>query len=94
MKTLFSHSNQRNRIVVDDQGYNDLGVYGSPLIKIPNLDCMAKEGMRFTDFYSASAVCTPSRAALLTGTYAQRIGLPGVLFPHHRTGLLRESKFR
>lgn len=74
-------------IFVDDQGYNDLGVYGSPLIKTPNLDRMAKEGMRFTDFYSAIAVCTPSRAALLTGSYAQRIGLPGVLFPHHRTGL-------
>ena len=78
-------------IFVDDQGYNDIGVYGSPLIKTPNLDRMAKEGMRFTDFYSASAVCTPSRAALLTGTYAQRIGLPGVLFPHHRTGLNPEE---
>ncbi len=74
-------------IFVDDQGYNDIGVYGSPLIETPHLDRMASEGMRFTSFYSASAVCTPSRAALLTGTYAQRIEMPGVLFPHHRRGL-------
>ena len=47
-------------IFADDQGYQDLGVFGSPNIKTPNIDRMAQEGMRFTDFYSAASVCTPS----------------------------------
>jgi arylsulfatase A len=74
-------------IFTDDQGYQDAGCYGSPDIETPNLDRMAAEGMRFTDFYSASPVCTPSRAALLTGCYPQRVSLPNVLFPQSRTGL-------
>ena len=78
-------------IFVDDQGYEDLGCFGSPKIKTPNIDRMAKEGMRFTDFYSANSVCSPSRAALLTGCYPTRIGIPGVLFPRHDVGLNPEE---
>jgi arylsulfatase len=60
----------------DDQGYNDVGCYGSPLIKTPNFDRMALEGVRFTDFY-AQPVCGPSRAALMTGCYPIRVAEPG-----------------
>ena len=62
-------------IYADDLGYGDLGCYGHPTIRTPNLDRMAAEGMRFTDFYSAAEVCTPSRAALLTGRYPVRSGM-------------------
>src|SRR6185369_5432652 len=62
-------------ILADDLGYGDLGCYGSPSIHTPNLDRMAAEGMRFTEFYSAAEVCTPSRAALLTGRYPIRSGM-------------------
>jgi arylsulfatase A-like enzyme len=68
-------------ILTDDQGYGDLGCYGSAELATPRIDRMADEGVRLTDFYMAGAVCTPSRAALMTGRYAQRVGLPGVLFP-------------
>lgn len=71
----------------DDQGYNDVGVFGSPKIKTPHLDQMAADGMRFTDFYSASPVCSPSRAALLTGAYPPRVGVPRVLWPNLEGGL-------
>lgn len=62
-------------IYADDLGYGDLGCYGHPTIRTPNLDRMAAEGMRFTQFYSAAEVCTPSRAALLTGRYPIRSGM-------------------
>jgi arylsulfatase A len=62
-------------IYADDLGYGDLGCYGNPAIRTPNLDRMAAEGMRFTDFYSAAEVCTPSRAALLTARYPVRSGM-------------------
>jgi arylsulfatase A-like enzyme len=86
---------QPNIVVIfaDDLGYGDLGCYGHPSIRTPNLDRMAAEGLRFTDFYSAAEVCTPSRAALLTGRYAIRSGMcetPGarrVLFPNSQGGL-------
>lgn len=68
-------------IFTDDQGYGDVGVFGAEGFSTPNIDQMASEGMKFTDFYVASPVCSPSRAALLTGCYPQRIGIPGVLFP-------------
>ena len=69
-------------IFTDDQGYQDVGCFGSPKIKTPNLDRLAREGMRFTDFYVAQPVCGASRAALLTGCYPNRIGLLGA--PNHR----------
>ena len=62
-------------ILADDLGWGDLGCYGHPVMRTPHLDRMAKEGMRFTDFYSTAEVCTPSRAALLTGRYPIRNGL-------------------
>lgn len=74
-------------IFTDDQGYEDIGCFGSPLIKTPHLDQMAKEGRKFTSFYSANSVCSPSRAALLTGCYPTRVNIPGVLFPRHDIGL-------
>ena len=74
-------------IFADDLGYGDLGVYGSTTIRTPNLDRMAAEGMRFTDFYAAAPFCSPSRASLLTGRYPVRAGVPYVLFPTEVTGL-------
>jgi arylsulfatase A-like enzyme len=62
-------------ILADDLGYGDLGCYGSPNIRTPNLDRMAAEGMRFTEFYSTAEVCTPARAALMTGRYPIRSGM-------------------
>lgn len=95
--TLFAADNsstaERPNIVIifaDDLGYGDLGCYGSPTIRTPHLDRMAAEGLRFTDFYSAAEVCTPSRAALLTGRYPIRNGMcgnPRVLFPKSKGGL-------
>ena len=64
-------------LFADDLGYGDLGCYGHPSIRTPNLDRMAAEGMRFTDFYVAETVCTPSRAALLTGRLPIRSGMCG-----------------
>lgn len=66
-------------IMADDLGYGDLGCYGNKVIKTPNLDHMAKEGVRFVDFHSNGAVCSPTRAALLTGRYQQRTGITGVI---------------
>ena len=75
-------------IFADDQGYGDLGCFGSEKIKTPNIDRMAKEGRRMTNFMVASPVCTPSRAALLTGCYPKRVGLhKHVLFPQSTKGL-------
>lgn len=78
-------------IFADDLGYGDLGCYGAEKIRTPHLDRMAAEGVRFTDFYVAAEVCTPSRAALLTGRYPLRSGMCGdierVLFPNSKGGL-------
>lgn len=64
-------------ILADDMGYGDLSCYGHPTIRTPNLDRMATEGMRFTDFYVAAPVCTPSRAGLITGRLPVRNGMAG-----------------
>lgn len=61
-------------IFVDDQGYYDLGCYGATEVETPNIDAMAKQGTRFTDYYAAAPICSPSRAGLLTGCYPRRIG--------------------
>jgi arylsulfatase A-like enzyme len=62
-------------VMADDLGYGDVGCDGGELIRTPNIDRMAAEGVRFTDFYASANVCTPSRAGLLTGRYAIRHGL-------------------
>ncbi|MDP6040127.1 MAG: sulfatase-like hydrolase/transferase, partial [Candidatus Latescibacteria bacterium] len=79
-------------IFCDDLGYGDLGCFGSEVNATPRLDQMAEEGMRFTDFYVAAPVCSPSRAALMTGCYPKRVDLAfgtsrGVLFPGDAKGL-------
>lgn len=75
-------------VFTDDQGYGDLGCYGAQGFSTPNIDRLAAEGVRFTDFYSAACVCTPSRAALLTGSYPMRVGLGHrVIFPYDTHGL-------
>ena len=74
-------------IFTDDQGYGDVGSFGATGFETPNLDKMASEGMRFTNFYSAQPVCSASRAGLLTGCYPNRIGISGALFPHHEIGI-------
>jgi arylsulfatase A-like enzyme len=69
-------------IFTDDQGYQDLGCFGSPTIQSPNLDKMAEEGIKLTSFYVAAPLCTPSRAALMTGSYPTRVNMAeGVDFP-------------
>jgi len=79
-------------VFIDDMGYGDIGPFGSQINKTPNLDRMAAEGRTMTSFYVASPVCTPSRAALMTGCYPQRVGLEKgsghiVLFPGDPHGL-------
>jgi arylsulfatase A-like enzyme len=90
-------------VMMDDMGYGDMGCYGSDLIRTPTMDAIAERGVRFTQMYSAP-ICTPARAQLLTGQYAQRLGLGNVLFPHSTHGLpkgvptvgtvLREAGYR
>ena len=94
-----SSGGKPNFIVIfcDDLGYGDLGCYGSEKNRTPHIDKLAREGMRFTDFYSSSPVCTPSRASLMTGCYARRVGLHEaetghwVLIPRNRRGLNPEE---
>ncbi len=74
-------------ILMDDMGYGDLACYGNTLYTTPNLDQMAREGVRFTDFYACAPVCTPTRASVITGCYPQRVGLPRVLRNNARTGI-------
>ncbi|HEV3446187.1 MAG TPA: sulfatase [Gemmataceae bacterium] len=74
-------------LYADDIGYGDLGCYGHPTIHTPELDRMATEGMKFTQFYSASSVCSPSRAALLTGRLPIRTGINRVLNPKSTGGI-------
>uniref|UniRef100_A0A671Y7G9 Arylsulfatase A n=1 Tax=Sparus aurata TaxID=8175 RepID=A0A671Y7G9_SPAAU len=75
-------------LFADDLGFGDLGCYGHPSSLTPNLDRLAEDGLRFTDFYCTSPVCSPSRASLLTGRYQTRSGVyPGVLYPGSKGGL-------
>lgn len=67
-------------ILADDMGYGDIGCYGHPVTRTPHLDALAQGGVRFTDFHSSGAVCSPTRAGLMTGRYQQRAGIDGVLF--------------
>ena len=86
----FAQANKPNFIVIftDDQGYGDLSCFGSKTINTPNIDRLASEGRKFTNFMVASPVCTPSRAALLTGCYPKRVGMhQHVLFPASTKGL-------
>ena len=84
-------SNRRppNVIIIfcDDMGYADIGPFGAEGYTTPNLDRMAAEGMIFTDFHVARSVCSPSRAALMTGCYPVRVGVPGNFSPASKTGL-------
>jgi arylsulfatase len=84
-----SSAGKPNFIVIftDDQGYADVGCFGAEGFETPNLDRMAAEGAKFTSFYSAAPVCSPARAALLTGCYPMRVSIPRVLFPRDNIGL-------
>lgn len=84
-------------IMVDDMGYAGVSCFGNPYFKTPEIDQLAAEGMRFTDFHSSGTVCSPTRAGLLTGRYQQRAGIEAVIHPdsghpEHRKGL-RKSEF-
>ena len=84
-------------IMADDLGYGDISCYGSTKINTPNIDALADGGMKFTDYHSNCPVCSPTRAALLTGRYQQRAGIEGVIYakgPARQTGLaLEETTF-
>lgn len=74
-------------ILTDDQGYADLGCFGSDNIRTPHIDRLAREGARLTCFYAAAPICTPTRAALMTGCYAERVGLSTPLHVYDHVGL-------
>ena len=78
-------------IFMDDMGYGDLSCYGALDIHTPNLDKLASEGIRFTNFLSSQAVCSASRASLLTGCYANRVGISGALFPNSKIGISKDE---
>lgn len=69
-------------ILVDDLGYGDLSCYGAQDLKTPNIDALVQAGMKFTNFYANCPVCSPTRAALLTGRYQDMVGVPGVIRTH------------
>jgi len=79
-------------IYTDDQGYADLGCYGAQGFETPHIDKLASEGMRFTNFHTAQAVCSASRASLLTGCYPNRIGIRAALMPDSQIGLNPEQE--
>lgn len=74
-------------IFTDDQGYGDLGVFGAKGYTTPNIDSLARDGVKFTNFHVAQAVCSASRAALLTGSYPNRVGIHGALGPQSNHGI-------
>lgn len=79
-------------IITDDLGYGDIGSYGAPDVKTPNLDRLANEGVRLTDFYANGATCTPTRTALISGRYQQRFALERPLGTGADTGLSPEGR--
>src|SRR5215210_7433309 len=74
-------------VYADDLGYGDIGCFGNKVIRTTHIDRLAAEGVRFTDFYVAQAVCSASRTALLTGCYPNRLGILGALGPAARHGI-------
>src|SRR5215467_1788972 len=74
-------------IFIDDMGYADIGPFGATAYKTPHLDQMAKEGRIFTDFHSATAVCSASRVGLMTGCYPERVSILGALGPKANVGI-------
>lgn len=97
-KSIARLASQRKRppnIVImfcDDMGYADLSCFGAKDISTPNIDALAKKGMRFTSFYVSQAVCSASRASLLTGCYAERVGIRNALMPYSQVGLNPEEE--
>jgi arylsulfatase A-like enzyme len=89
----FAAERPPNFVIVycDDLGYADIGPFGARGYQTPNLDRMAAEGMKFTDFHSAAAVCSASRAALMTGCYPQRVGILGALGPKAKVGIKEDE---
>ena len=79
-------------IFTDDMGYGDIGVYGATGFQTPHLDKMASQGMQFNDFLVPHAICSASRASLLTGCYSYRVGISGALMPFSETGLNPEEE--
>ncbi len=69
-------------ILADDHGYGDVSVHNGPYVRTPHIDRIAEDGIRFTQFYANSSVCSPSRASLMTGRYPDRVGVPGVIRTH------------
>ncbi|WP_254560229.1 sulfatase family protein [Dyadobacter diqingensis] len=78
-------------ILADDLGYGDIGTFGATDIRTPNIDDLAKKGLKLTSFYSSSPVCSPTRAALITGRYPRRLGIDHVFFPESFTGIPAEE---
>ena len=93
-KSAGASAEKPNLVIVfcDDVGYADVGVFGAKGYQTPNLDRMAAEGVKFTDFYAAAPSCTPSRAALMTGCYPQRVSLPNVIGPSAKIGISSTEK--
>ncbi|MCE5347548.1 MAG: sulfatase [Bacteroidales bacterium] len=79
-------------ILIDDMGYGDLGCFGATQYRTPNIDRLAANGMRFTNFYAAQAVSSASRAGLLTGCYSNRVGITGALMPWDSVGINPEEE--
>ncbi|MEA1996460.1 MAG: sulfatase-like hydrolase/transferase, partial [Gemmatimonadota bacterium] len=78
-------------IFCDDQGYADVGCFGAEGFETPNLDRMAEDGVRFTDFHASTAVCSASRASLMTGCYPERVSILGALFPESKIGISEQE---
>ena len=78
-------------VLTDDLGYSDIGCYGATKVKTPNIDRLAETGIRLTGYYVSQPVCTASRASLMTGCYANRVGMNGALNPTSTTGIHQQE---